>query len=206
MIRLGVGLAAATLALGGWAVAATKAGTSLGTAVAQCSAGACNTGKAGTCTLDSQCNAGSLSTASKWTLDGGLVVKGNVKKVLDPAGVPVTTDGTLGDGDDYIFQLCIRAYFPGSTDACIYVHVELKNGNGKIALVASPLATLFDPGTAVEVRGAALFAPPANPAMCPGNNDTSSATSFIANQVGLPSKPDCETGGAVGIAGIVKGS
>ena len=202
----GLGSAALALAIGGGAFATTKAGSNLGTPAPNCLLGTCNTGKAITCSIPADCNAGSLSASSKWTLDGSLLVKGTVKGVLDPAGMPVTTDGTVGTPDDYIFQLCVRAYINGSIDACIYVHVELNKGSGKIALAASPLATLFDPGTAVEIREVKLFAPPANPAMCPGDNDTGNPGTFVANQVGLPTKPACETGGAVGVGGIVNGS
>jgi hypothetical protein len=185
------------------ASAGTKMATNLGTPVPVCVSGSCNNGKAGTCSVDQDCGVGEMSASSKWAMDGKLLMKGSVKKVLDSAHNLVNTDGVLGSGDDYIFAACLRTY-NGGGDRCFYVHVELKNGNGKIALNAGPLMGTFGLGTAIQLLRATFYAPPTSPGLCPGNNDATQPA-FTSNQVGSPSKPDCETGGAVGVGGVVTG-
>ena len=55
----------------------------------------------------------------------------------------------------------------------------------------------------VELRRVELFAPPSDPSTCRGDNDTSDPQTYFVNQVGLPTKPGCEDGGALAAGGIV---
>jgi len=193
------------LAFGSAAHAVTKAQWSIVPVPARCEGNACNNG-AGTCDVDAECNVGSLSLTSRFRADGTLTLKGTIKSVKDAAGDPVTTDGRLGTADDYIFKLCLRGFIPSAVDACLYVHVELAGGQGRIALVATPFREFFPPDSSVELTGAEFLASPSDPSHCPGDNDTSDATRFLANQVGLPTKPACEDGGTIGVGGVVNGA
>jgi hypothetical protein len=169
-----------------------------------CSGGSCNNG-VGRCSATADCNVGTLSLTSKFRADGSLRLKGLVKSVTDAAGGPITTDAILGSPDDYILKLCFTGFIPDRTDACVYVHVDVAGGLGKIGFVATPLGSVFPLGSAVELTGVEFLAPPTDPSKCRGNNDTSDPQAFFLNQVGLPTKPDCETGGIVGVGGLADG-
>ncbi len=193
-----------TAVLAGVASGATKGSSSLATPPAVCASGTCSNGKGGQCAANADCRAGGLASASKWSLDGNLVLKASFKGVTLPDGVtPVTTDQVLGSADDYVFALCLRAFLPGPLDACVYTHAEVKNGSGRIAFDAGSLGGFFPTGTVVALGRVALFAPPSDPSTCRGNNDTRDPQTYFANQVGLPTRPGCEDGGALAVGGIV---
>src|SRR5881409_770313 len=156
--------------LAGAASGATKAASNLATPPAVCASGACSNGKGGGCAADADCRAGRLSLASKWSVGGRLLLKASLRDVTLADGVtPVTTDQALGTADDYIFALCLRAFLPGPVDTCIYTHVELRAGAGRIAFDASSLGSYLPAGTAAELRRVELFAPPSDPSTCRGD-------------------------------------
>ena len=193
-----------TAALAGVASGATKGASNLATPPAVCASGACSNGKGGHCAADADCRVGRLSLASKWSVGGNLLLKASLKNVTLADGVtPVTTDQVLGSADDYIFALCLRAYLPGPVDACVYTHAELRGGAGRLAFDAGSLGSFLPTGAVAELRRVELLAPPSDPSMCRGDNDTSNAQTYFGNQVGLPIKPGCEDGGTVAVGGIV---
>jgi hypothetical protein len=193
-----------TLLLGAEAQAVTKAQESLVPLAAACAGGTCNN-RRGACSTTADCLVGILARTSSLRLDGALKVKVGLKGVTDAVGTPVTTDGTLGSPDDRLVKICFTAFIPGRTETCVYLHVELAAGKGKLTFVATPLGALFSPGSAVELTGTEVLAPPTDPARCPGNNDTSDVQTFFTNQVGLPTKPGCEDGGTIGVGGVANG-
>jgi len=192
------------LMLGGVAHGLTKVQQNLVPVVPSCSSGRCNNG-VGACSTTMDCNVGTLSLSSKLRADGSLKLKGFVKGLIDATGGFTTTDATLGSPDDYILKLCLAGFVPDRADACIYVHVDVAGGLGKIGFVASPLGALFPVGSAVELTGVEFLAPPTDPSQCRGNNDTTDPQAFFLNQVGLPTKAGCETGGIVGVGGLADG-
>jgi hypothetical protein len=192
------------LMLGGVAHGLTKVQQNLVPVVPSCSSGRCNNG-VGACSTTMDCNVGTLSLSSKLRADGSLKLKGFVKGLIDATGGFTTTDATLGSPDDYILKLCLAGFVPDRADACIYVHVDVAGGLGKIGFVATPLGALFPVGSAVELTGVEFLAPPTDPSQCRGNNDTTDPQAFFLNQVGLPTKAGCETGGIVGVGGLADG-
>ena len=192
------------LLIGAEAQGRTKAQESLVPLAAACVGGTCNN-RRGACASTADCVVGTVALTSKLQIDGALKVRVGLKGVTDAAGVPVTTDGTLGSPDDHIVKICFTAFIPGRNETCVYLHAELTGGKGKLDFLAAPLGALFAPGAAVELTGTELLAPPTDPARCPGNNDTSNVQVFFGNQVGLPTKPGCEDGGTIGVGGVANG-
>ena len=204
MDRRTVLAAMGVLMLGGVAHGLTKVQQNLVPVVPSCSSGRCNNG-VGACSTTMDCNVGTLSLSSKLRADGSLKLKGFVKGLIDATGGFTTTDATLGSPDDYILKLCLAGFVPDRADACIYVHVDVAGGLGKIGFVATPLGAVFPVGSAVELTGVEFLAPPTDPSQCRGNNDTTDPQAFFLNQVGLPTKAGCETGGIVGVGGLADG-
>src|SRR5262249_41005145 len=119
----------------------TKVQQNLVPVVPSCSSGTCNNG-VGSCGTTADCDVGTFSLTSKLRADGSLKVKGFVKGLIDSAGGLATTDATLGSPDDYILKLCLAGFIPDRADACVYVHVDVAGGLGKVGLVATPLGAL----------------------------------------------------------------
>lgn len=195
---------AASPGLGRDAVAITKAQQSLVPVAAACVSGTCNN-RRGACAATVDCRVGTVLRTSKVAVDGRMRLTASTRGVTDGVGVPVTTDGVLGSPDDHLLKVCFTAFLPGRTETCIYLHLELADGKGRLVFVGTPLAGLFPPGSAVELTGTELLAPPRDPARCPGNNDTSNPQAFFTNQVGLPTRPGCEDGGTIGVGGVANG-
>jgi hypothetical protein len=184
--------------------AATRAASSLVPLVPVCSgSGTCNSGRGPGCGTDADCDAGRVSPASRWSVDGNLVLRATLRRVTRVDGTPVTTDQTLGTPDDYLLAVCFRAYLPDAVDGCAYTHVELNGGSGRVLVPGQALAAYLPTGTPIELRRVELLAPPSDPSACPGDNDTSDPGRYFADQIGLPTRPGCEDGGALGVGGVV---
>src|SRR5262245_30283164 len=151
--------------------ATTKAQSSLVPVGAACVSGTCNN-RRGACSVTADCVVGTLARTSKLGVDGRMRVTVSARGVTDALGAPVTTDGVLGSPNDHILKVCFTAFLPARTESCVYLHLDLSDGKGRLAFVGTPLAGLFPPASAVELTGTELLAPPRDPARCPGNNAT----------------------------------
>lgn len=162
---------------------------------------------AGACTTNPQCDIGALSSGSTFQLDGKkLVVKAAVSGVTDTAGIPVTTDGVPGTGDDYILEIDVSDLdyadvlcpISGCETGFLALKVELKKGKGKLNVDFSSLVGANLDGRPLRVLGGSLRVPPKHPSDCPGDNSPSGLAARAGD--GLAA---CFTGGIVGMGGIV---
>ena len=161
---------------------------------------------AGTCSVDADCNVGTLSAKSSFQFDGKhMVLKGTIKGATDASGTPLQTDGIAGTADDYILELDgnRRDYVetlcpvPGCPETLVVAKVDFKKGKAKVALDISSLIPAALNGNPFRIRGGSLRLPPPTPASCPGDN---SAAGLM-----MRGDSDCTTGAVLGMGGFVVG-
>ncbi|HYC57201.1 MAG TPA: hypothetical protein VEL28_19880 [Candidatus Binatia bacterium] len=150
------------------------------------------------CLQTSDCNAGSMSAKSKASISGAGKLSVKIKGVQDPAGQPVTTDGTIGTDDDYIVVLTGVSFGTSAEVSMGVFKIELKNGNGKLTVEDGGAALSVPDGTNV-LPIIALLAPATSAATCPGGN---SAPEVAART----SDADCTSGLTLGVLGIEQGN
>ncbi len=187
------------LLVGGTVFAGTKAQMNIVPTKPDCFLGGnicLNDGAA--CFVDnSECAGASMSSSSKFKIDGTLVLKGTVKKVTDNSGTLVTT-GAEGAADNFIFKLtltvCVIDNGPPSCQETenIYIKVPLTNGTGKMNVsLATVLAGLSIPvgsGDPLMIGGGGLLAPATSG--CTGDNASGNITARLNDS-------NCESGGGV---------
>ena len=103
--------------------------------------------RAGSCTIDADCNVGTLSAKSSFQFDGKHPLKATIKGATGPSGAPLQTDGIAGTTDDYILELDanrrdytdILCPVPGCPEALVVAKVDFKKGKAKVALDISSI-------------------------------------------------------------------
>ena len=188
--------------------AAAVAGTSFRMSIVplppRCGRAQCLNG-AGACTVDADCNVGTLKPTSAFQFTGKhLVMKASITGATDASGNPLQTDGIPGTADDYILELdanrreSVDELCPlsGCPEALAVAKVDFKKGKAKVTLDLSLLPAAPD-GNAFRLRGGSLRLPPANPADCPGDN--------TAAGLMMRARSDCVGGAVLGMGGFVVG-
>jgi len=170
-----------------------------------CGVGSCLNG-AGTCSVDADCNVGTLSPASTFQFTGKhRVLKVSISGATDASGKPLQTDGIPGTDDDYILALDanirdsaeVLCPLSGCPDALVVAKVDFKKGKARVTVDLSSL--LVTTGRTFRLRGGTLRLPPTHPADCPGDNSAAGLTMRI------DATGDCTTGAALGMGGFVVG-
>ena len=149
---------------------------------------------------NSDCVAVGLSSKSKISVDGKLVVKGTLQGVVDNAGAPVTT-GAEGSVDNYVLQVGLQTCTAdvGEIPYCntpqdVYVKVVLAGGKGKVKVDLKPVFGAAA-GTAFRVNHVALITPRMG-GNCLGTNSTPDLTTRLNDGT-------CNDGvGILGVGGI----
>ena len=151
---------------------------------------------------NSDCVAVGVSSKSKVSLDGKLILKATLKEVVDNAGAPVTT-GAEGAADNYVLQVGLQTctidvveipYCSAIHD--VYVKVVLDTGKGRIKLDLKPVFPGFVTGTAFRVNHVALITPRGG-GNCLGTNSTVDLTARLNDGT-------CNDGtGILGVGGVV---
>jgi len=96
---------------------------------------------------------GFSASGSSLFIDGHRQLKGKIKKVVDGAGLLVTTDGTPSL-DDYRVEIDLTVAATATTGTAV-VKFDVKNGNGKFSasLSGDPVFTGAAVGDGVAVTG-----------------------------------------------------
>lgn len=150
---------------------------------------------------NTDCVAVGVSSKSKVSLDGKLVLKGTLQGVVDNAGAAVST-GVEGAVDNYVLQIGLQTCTPdvGEIPYCntpqdVYVKVVLAGGKGKIKVDLKPVFGGFTAGAAFRVNHVALITPRAG-GNCLGTNSTADLTTRLNDGT-------CNDGiGILGVGGI----
>lgn len=154
----------------------------------------CSLSSSVSCVVDADCNVGAPSPKSSVQLTGTGRARISVKGVHDAAGLPLTSDGTIGSADDFIVYVFLAA--PSGPSTGFFVKLDFANGNGKADVDFSGLLPAAGTPFIPEI---ALATPPLDPAACPGTN---SAADLAARS----NDPDCGTGRLLGLGGIRTGT
>lgn len=144
----------------------------------------------GACSTDADCEFGSLSAKSKFTLAADGTLKVQLKGVVD---------STLANASgDYMLYVVVTWHDQGNSyGESVGIKVPVTNGKGKTEADISGLIVNADE---VFLGYARLITPPLVPANCPGTGNTT------AEIVARGGDPDCFSGDGIGLAGIVGGT
>ena len=173
----------------------------------KCDLGECLNG-GGSCSIDADCNGGTLSAKSSLQFDGKhLVLKASIKGATDRFGAPLQTDGIAGTADDYILELDgnrrdytdILCVAPGCPEAMVVGKVDFKKGKAKVVVDISTFIPSVLNGSPFRLRGGSLRLPPRVPADCPGDNSAAGLTMRSGDV------RNCVTGAVLGMGGFVAG-
>jgi hypothetical protein len=143
-----------------------------------------------------------VSSKSKVSLDGNLILNAKLKGVVDNSNAPVTT-GAEGAADNYVLQIGLQtctvdvSEIPYCTAAHdVFVKVVLAAGAGKIKKLDLKPVLGFSAGTALRVNHVALITPRGG-GNCLGTNSTVDLTARLNDAT-------CNNGvGILGVGGVV---
>src|SRR5262245_2424733 len=150
---------------------------------------------------NTDCVANGVSSKSKVSIDGNLLLKANLSGVLTNSGTPAST-GAEGAVDNYVLQMGLQTctvdvieipYCSAPQD--VYLKVVLAAGKGKLKVDLKRVFPSFGVGSAFRVNHVALITPRAG-GNCLGTNSTVDITSRLNDAT-------CNDGvGILGVGGV----